>query len=243
MKKNKPEDSERWIAWLKTLSDTIQTPKGYLIPLLVTIGNHEVKGRYLQTPKEAPFFYTLFPTPDDRCYRALHFGTYMGITFLDSGHTHPVDGEQTEWLAQELAAQKHYAHRFALYHIPAYPSVRSFRQQYSTTIRRHWTPIFERFRLHVAFENHDHAYKRTYPLVEGDVHPLGVVYLGDGSWGAQPRIPKSADHSNYLAKTASARQFIKVTVANDRREFWSITSEGKIIDHYVQLIHNPKNEN
>lgn len=233
--KHVPEDIDRWLLWLKTWSDTMKTPNGYRIPLLVTIGNHEVKGRYLQTPQEAPFFYTLFPIANDRCYRALYFGEYMALTFLDSGHTHPMNGEQAAWLAEELASQGTFLHRFVTYHIPAYPSVRNFRQQYCSAVRRYWVPLFEQFGVHVAFENHDHAYKRTYPIIDGAVSPCGVVYIGDGSWGVQPRMPKSAHNSTYLAKTASTRQFVKVLLTQEKREFWAIDPQGTIIDHYIQL--------
>jgi acid phosphatase type 7 len=239
-KSGTPEDAERWLIWLKEWSDTMRTPKGYLIPLLVTIGNHEVKGRYSRTPDDALFFYALFATPGLQGYKALHFSSYLSLILLDSGHTHPIAGKQTEWLENELSKERNFLHRFAIYHVPAYPSVRGFRQPYSSLIRRHWLPLFEKYGVQVVFENHDHAYKRTYPLINGNVHPYGIVYLGDGSWGVKPRIPKKAQNSPYLAKTASSRQFIKVTLSKEEREFWSIADDGQIIDHYIQNVHRPK---
>jgi hypothetical protein len=38
-----------------------------------------------------------------------------------------------------------------------------------------------------AFENHNHAFKRTHPIKASQVDPTGVVYIGDGSWGVNPR--------------------------------------------------------
>jgi hypothetical protein len=50
-------------------------------------------------------------------------------------------------------------------------------------VREYWAPLFERYGVQIAFENHDHVYKRTVPLRSGAPHADGVVYIGDGSWG------------------------------------------------------------
>lgn len=52
----------------------------------------------------------------------------------------------------------------AIYHVPAYPSARSFTGRTQSMIRKHWVPLFEKSTMNLAFENHDHAYKRTYPI-------------------------------------------------------------------------------
>jgi hypothetical protein len=60
-------------------------------------------------------------------------------------------------------------------------------------IREHWCPLFDEYGVQLAFEHHDHAYKRTYPIRKGTVDPRGVVYLGDGAWGVtvRKRMPKA----------------------------------------------------
>jgi hypothetical protein len=130
-------------------------------------------------------------------------------------------------------------HRFAIYHVPAFPSVRYFRNHENCSIRRHWVPLFEKYGLHAAFENHDHAYKRTHPLLDGARDPYGVVYFGDGSWGARPRIPKKARRTSYLAKTKSRRQYLLVTLTKTERLFQSKTLHDHIIDSYVQRVGQP----
>ena len=49
------------------------------------------------------------------------------------------------------------------------------------------------------------------------------------------QIPKKTKETSYLAKIKSSRQFVKVELSNDMRQFWSITSDGEIIDHYIQF--------
>jgi hypothetical protein len=58
--------------------------------------------------------------------------------------------------------------------------------------RKHWVPLFEKYRVPVVLEHHDHTFKRTKPLVDGAADDNGVLYLGDGSWG-RLRTPKDPD--------------------------------------------------
>jgi acid phosphatase type 7 len=229
------DDFNRWFTFLSVLSKELKTKSGCLIPLLVAIGNHEVMGHYEQNSSKAPFFYSLFAMPGLQGYNILRFNDYLSIAILDSDHTNPITGKQTEWLSEELQKQANILHRFAIYHVAAFPSVRYFRQSISSSIRRNWVPLFEKYGIHAVFENHDHAYKRTFPLI-GESHiSSGVVYFGDGSWGVKPRIPKKASWTTYLAKTESCRQFLRVDISKTKREFSAITETGTIIDQYEQL--------
>ncbi len=235
-KKHKEEKCEKWILLLSHWYACSQTSKGQLIPLLVAIGNHEVKGGMGQDVTQAPFFYSLFSSPGPQGYMALRFENYLSIYILDSGHTHPVGGKQTEWLCKEMAKDTAILHRIAIYHIPAYPDVRSYRNNDSTAIRRHFVPVFDKYHLHLAFENHEHAYKRTRPLVNSSFDPEGTVYVGDGSWGVPPRSPKKASRTTYLAKTVSARAFSVVTITKSNRQVTALSYDGKILDTFIQDV-------
>lgn len=226
------EKMDRWIHWLMAWKKQMVTSDGCLIPIIPAIGNHDTNGRFGQTPAYAPFFYALFPMPGAQGYNVLDFDKYLSIIILDSNHTHPVKGAQTHWLFHTLQQRKNIPHKFALYHVGAYPSVRSFDGDLSKQIRKYWVPIFDQFELSAAFEHHDHAYKRTYPLRNGKIDPAGVLYIGDGAWGiAKPRVPKERW---YLAKTASAQYVLVVTLDGDSRYFKAIDSMGNIIDEYIQ---------
>ncbi|MFQ5802430.1 MAG: fibronectin type III domain-containing protein [Candidatus Methylomirabilales bacterium] len=217
---------KRWYRWLAGWKKYMVTSDGRLIPFVVAIGNHEVQGGFNQTPDKAPYFYSLFAMPGQRGYGVLDFGRYLSLVLLDSGHTHPIDGKQTDWLRRTLADRQDVPHLFAVYHVPAYPSVRNFDNGVSARIREHWVPLFEQFGVDVAFEHHDHVYKRTHPIRAHKVDPRGVLYLGDGAWGAMLRRPRDRW---YLAKTASKRHFSLVTVGQSR-SFLAIDSEGQIFD-------------
>jgi hypothetical protein len=228
-----PKLVKRWYQWLAVWKKRMVTSDGRLIPLLVAIGNHEVQGQFQQTPEKAPYFYSLFAMPGQRGYNVLDFGRYMSLILLDSGHTHPIAGTQTDWLSRTLADRLGVPHVFAVYHVPAYPSVRAFNYWVSAKVRKHWVPVFEESGLDVAFEHHDHVYKRTHPIRAGKVDPRGVLYLGDGAWGVLSRTPRE---DWYLAKTAGTRHFILVTIDGQNRSFLAIDSEGEIIDQVDQSL-------
>jgi hypothetical protein len=234
------EKIERWMDFLVAWQKWMIRPDGCLIPIIPAIGNHETMGGYKQTPAEAPFFYAFFPMPGYQGYNVLDFGSYLSIILLDSQHTHPIEGAQTHWLFHTLEKRQHIPHKFALYHVGAFPSVRSINGDIDKRIRRSWVPIFERFGLNAAFENHEHAYKRTHPLRNGMIDPTGVVYMGDGAWGiARPRTPKTPEKRRYLAKSAAVQNVLIVTISEQERHFRAIGTSGETIDELTQRVsHN-----
>jgi hypothetical protein len=235
-KRSNDDKFERWLGFLQGWTRTMKDANGCLIPIIAAIGNHEVIGYYNQTPEQAKFFYTLFACPGPQGYKLLTFGKYLAISILDTNHTHPIHGEQTQWLKDAMRTSYSFTHRFAIYHVPAYPSVRYFGMRESASIRRNWVPLFERYSLHAAFENHEHAYKRTHTLVDGVEHPDGVVYFGDGSFGVKPRTPKKAARTAYLANTKGCRQFLVVDLTNEQRSYQAITPDDEVIDSFTQKV-------
>ena len=226
-----PKLVKRWYRWLAAWKKHMVTSRGRLIPLLMVIGNHEVQGGFGQRPEKAPYFYSLFAMPGQRGYNVVDFGRYMSLILLDSEHTHAIDGRQTDWLGRTLANRQDVPHIFGVYHVPAYPSVRKFNNRVSAKIRQHWVPLFEKFGLDAAFEHHDHAYKRTHLIRAGTVDPRGVLYLGDGAWGA---LPRKTREDWYLTKTASRQHFILVTIDGQSRTFQAIDIKGHVFDHVHQ---------
>ncbi len=226
-KKKGEDDFYQWGKFLTCWMQEMKDADGCLIPILAGIGNHEVIGRYKCSPDDAPFYYALF----ERAYYDVSFGTYLHFVFLDSNHTHPIVGNQTFWLDKVLCSHQHFTHKMAICHVGPYPSTGSFKLKIRKEIRAHWVPIFEKYGLNVLFENHDHAYKRTYPLLQGKIDPRGVVYIGDGSWGVNPR--KTVDRP-YLAHRASEQQVTVVELTKTSRTFYAVNVDGKIIDSYAQ---------
>lgn len=227
------EEGKRWVQFLKSWSKTMKKSDGTLIPMITAIGNHDINGRYDQTPEYAPFYYFLFPTKSETGYRVIDFGHYLSLWILDSGHTRPVQGDQTLWLEKTLQERVEVPYKFALYHVPAYPSARSYDNKRSTAVRNFWTPLFDKYGLTAAFENHDHAYKRTHLIKEGKVSTEGVLYVGDGAWGVEkPRKPKSPKNLWYLAASAQKRHVVLATVEKEGFTVEAMGPDGNVFDRF-----------
>jgi hypothetical protein len=224
---------QRVYDWLDGAKNSLITADNRIVPILAAIGNHEVAGAYGKTAEHAPYYHNLFPFPGPQGYNALDFGDYMSLILLDTGHTNPIAGAQSEWLAATLEKRRHVPHVFPIYHVPAYPSVRKYEDKGNQLVRQHWTPLFDRFGVRVVFENHDHAYKRTRPLFGNKVdYTRGIIYLGDGAWGVDVR--KVHPESWYLDKAVEARHFILATLHGRSQQFQAIDEDGKLIDQFPE---------
>jgi hypothetical protein len=249
-----PRNVRREEQWFETIARTLVTADGRLIPALVAIGNHEVfsarrldgapvnKDSLLKAygiaDGDAPYYNALFAQPRNHRYGVVDFGNYLSIVLLNTGHTADVAGDQTVWLDSILAARASVPHVFPVYHVPAYPSVRKFEGATSQLVREHWVPLFERSGVRLVFEHHDHAYKRTVPLLRGQRDPNGIVYVGDGAWGTGPRQISRDQQGRpwYLDVAKSTRYGIIVTVDDERRHLTVVDGDGAVIDEYTASI-------
>jgi acid phosphatase type 7 len=232
---------QRIYDWFDAYSHTLVTADSRIIPCLVAAGNHEVVGGYYTKHEAyeqtdafraqiAPYFYALFPFPGQPGYNVLDFGKYLSLIILDTEHSNPIRGDQTDWLKKVLEERKDVLHKIPVYHVPAYPSVRDYAGVVQTLVRETWTPIFDDHQIKIAFENHDHAYKRTYPIRNNELNPEGIIYVGDGSWGVEPRDIHDVATTWYLEHAHKIRAFTLLTLSSDGLSFISVDEEGEVID-------------
>jgi hypothetical protein len=223
------------LAFLRNYSKHTIARDGRLIPLVACIGNHEVDGRYNQPRAKAPFFYALFEgLYPEKGFASLDFGDYLSLVLLDTNHTTPIAGEQTDWLEKTLRARKDHPNVFVVNHVPAYPSYRNPESSNGKAgtgadNREHWVPLFEKYRVSVVLEHHDHTFKRTKPLLGGLAHDNGVLYLGDGSWG-RLRSPKSPDKLSYLAASSRDYHLSLHRIQGRQRFHLALDERGRVMD-------------
>jgi hypothetical protein len=229
------------LAFLRNYSRTMVTRNGHLIPMVACLGNHEVNGSYNQPREKGTFFYPLFEELyPETGYATLDFGDYLSLVLLDTGHTSPVGGDQTAWLETQLAARKDHPNVFVVNHVPCFPS---YRDPVAAAVadpknqkpgtgelqRKHWVPLFDKYRVPVVLEHHDHTFKRTKPLVAGLPDSDGVLYLGDGSWG-RLRSPRAADPLHVMAKTSTDYHLSLHRLQGEERYHMAFDRHGRVMD-------------
>lgn len=217
-----------WDAWLAMWQGNMVTSDGVMIPMVLAIGNHEVNGKDGPLDVRAPFYYGFFAQGGSP-YFTMKLRDDTVLIVLDSGHSVPHGGEQAQWLDDTFAANQDTRNTIAIYHAPLYPSHRDFDDVRAVDGRENWLPIFDKYGLRVALENHDHTFKRTKILQGGRVSETGTVYLGDGCFGQNPRDIPEPDRW-YLEKAAGVPHFWLVEIDDQGMHFQAVSHADDEID-------------
>jgi len=235
-----PSCYRAWDMWIHYWEVHMITPQGHTIPMLLSVGNHEAGGLDMH-PAQLDLYLKWFPQSifnfekeRQLSYHSHVFSDHTFILALDSQIVAQPDGEQLKWLNQQLStATPLYAHKYACYHVPLYPSFRTYDNSYSTNLRKHWLKPFDDYGLDVSFENHDHAYKRSKLLKNDKEDVSGTLYMGDGSWGVAAR-PAKANDRWYLDVVKSINFLLLVEVNSTTTSMHAIDPKNTIVDTYVK---------
>ena len=191
------------------IENNIFIPMQNLVPMVISIGNHEVglnsiSGYNFEINQESPLFFFFFPqnsvsdqygnpqVPSLTQRLSYHYHTFGNIllTSLDTGYVTPYSGEQYQWLVNVSNSYSNYV-KMSIYHVPIYSPEYSVGEelQSSSDLEAqeqglgYFIPVFDQFNYSAVFENHCHIFKRTFPLKYNLENPNGTVYFGEGMWG------------------------------------------------------------
>ena len=220
---------DQWNKWLLRWHENAITSDGRLIPLVMAIGNHETNKLDGDHRTRAPFYFGFFPQ-GGKTFWSLQLGANLGMIILDSNHLVP-HAEQAAWLEEQLKSFEAFPFRVAVYHVPLYPSHRDYEGGGSVAGREHWLPLFDAYKLSVAFEHHDHTFKRTKRLRNNEVNPSGTLYVGDGNAGVKPRVPKEGLW--YMEKASRDSHLWMVDVSSDAMHLRAINRSGVVFDEAI----------
>lgn len=163
----------------------------------------------------------------------------VNMVVLDSDVIASPLGAQYSFLEKTLNESRNGTHptswSLALYHAPMYPSVRKLRSVPVEKLQNSWGRLFSKYQVEIAFENHDHAYKRTHPIKDGKVvrYPeKGTVFLGDGALGVPTRRTASIQNRPYLAYAEGANFYFYVLFTQTNVSVEAINDRGVIFDSY-----------
>lgn len=228
-------DISREIAFWKQWKMMAVAPSGRLIPFVAGIGNHEVKGGYVQEgatfeqmKARAPFFYALFGGLYSQAGPvALDFGNYLSLLLMDSGHVLPISS-QTDWLRTNLVRRKSVPWVFASWHVSTYPSFRKWKgQKEIVQTREEWVPVLEKSGVTAVFTHHDHNLQRVES--EGKAGRK-IPFLGNGALGVDPR-PQNCPETKALTKAFAQSDYVQVvTLRPDGAMVRSLGPEGQELD-------------
>jgi acid phosphatase type 7 len=213
-------DSE-WREWFDDWQWTIGTD-GRIIPIVVARGNHETSDAILVNH---------FDIPHNNAYYALTWGgSLLRLYTLNSEGS--VAGNQTTWLANDLAASSSVIWKMAQYHRPMRPHAAS--KSEGNTMYQYWAPLFQQHRVNVVIECDAHVVKSTWPVVpstgpgsdEGFIRndEIGTVYIGEGGWGAPLRV--NDDDKNWTRSSGAFNQVNWIFIDRDKIEIRFVRTDN-----------------
>ena len=239
----------------------------FLVPLSFAAGNHDLavndnnKGAFdpqektcsLETITRAkPLFFAWFPhdtvvsssnivEPAPICARSTlrkhTIGGLVNIWILDSAYAVSPEAN-VDFVNKNMGVVEH---NLAVYHVPLYSSYPSG-YPHGAYLREAWVePMFDKHSFTACFENHEHTYKRTQPMVADAVAAKGTVYLGDGKMGisgmAVPGIDSvlTPQQNEVFAITGTEYHFflVQTSTADTRLSVAAINNLGQTFDSYI----------
>lgn len=218
----------RWEEFFRIWSEQMVTKEGRMIPIVPVIGNHDVCQGFDHPQKRDVFFYQVFAFPEHGIpFRTLSIGSEVSFFLLDTAHTFPIAGAQTEWLRGALQSNRGADYKIPVYHLPAYPSESYFHSSRSKNIRKFWIPLFQEYGVKMSMEHDNHTFKRTFPIKDGMVDQDGIIFLGDGAWGVIPLKPK---RHWYLAKASRTNNYWFLRITSEKIQARAFNNEGDLLD-------------
>lgn len=216
-----------------------------IVPQLPATGNHEYVDVMLPNGKESrtlgPYFPLQFALPDNgvQGLGTTYFVDYQGVRFIVLDGTSAIDlgtmKAQTRWLDETLASSKA-KWNVVLFHQPVFTCARP---KDTAEIKAAWKPIFDKRKVDLVLQGHDHCYSRLTSeagreasaaarqagAVQGPVYLVSVT--GSKMYGLNDRAGIQPD------RTAEATELYQIVdVDGDRLALRTYTATGRLYDGF-----------
>lgn len=208
-----------------------------MIPNVVTPGNHEY-GRVNLKRSLSQHWRPQFALPEngpEGLEESAYFVDFQGtrIISLNSNEQHQ---KQVPWLEQTLADNPN-RWTVVTFHHPVYASARG---RDNPHLRRHWKPLFDKHRVDIVLQGHDHTYARFGPDVPAEIRNVpagakvqmidaGTVYVVSVSGPKMYRL----DREPYMKRAAEGVQLYQIIhVDHDRMRYEARTADGALYDAF-----------
>jgi acid phosphatase type 7 len=173
-----------WNEWLNDWQLTISTD-GRMYPMTFTQGNHE----------DNQDIHQIFDVPIEEYYALNINNGLIRMYMLNSELNACSNTAQLNWLTTDLQNHTNSINapkwKFVQYHIPTFAMGNGYglvSDQMSC-----WVNLFEQYGVKLCMESHTHITKWTLPCKKNSSEtdfvpdPSGIVYIGEGNWGAPHR--------------------------------------------------------
>jgi len=207
-----------WKKWLNDWQLT-RTDDGLLIPIIPAMGNHEDKLDLVN----------IFDIIDSTSNFVSNLGgDLISVVTLNnlSNVCNPTQLSVTENLLREASTNSKW--QMVQYHIPINPQGKKYNKREDLFLC--WAPLFTKYGVDVISESHTHIIKTTYPAYININNQTfsrsdsnGIVFIGEGAWGAPLR--KIRPDNNYIFDQKAYHGFHVLAVDRDKILIYQISFE------------------
>ena len=201
------------------------------VPSIPTPGNHEyVKNEAGERAFLSKFWRPQFTLPENGIAgleETVYYIDYENVRIISLNSIVRVD-EQVVWLENIL---KNNPQKWTVitYHYPLYSGGDG---RDNKELRDLWKPVFDKYRVDIALQGHDHTYARGRNLLSG-------VNVKDESGGTMyvvsvsgPKMYKIKKERWYDRGAANTQLFQLITIDNDSLHYKAITATGNVYDAF-----------
>jgi len=201
-----------------------------MVPTLPTPGNHEYRDNDKGSSNVTRHWRAQFTLPENGPSGLEEYAYYtdiQGVRMISIASNEKTD-EQTAWLNQVLSNNPN-KWTIAFFHHPIFSPAKGRDQ---AKLRAAWMPIFEKYKVDLVLNGHDHTYGRT--GLEG-----GTVYLTSVSGQKMYELNKQP----WMKRAAENTQLFQViSIDGDKLSVQTRTATGSLYDAF-ELTKQPGKAN
>jgi hypothetical protein len=219
------DTEQKWRLWFEDYKSSYSSFDNRIIPIITTRGNHERSNDCLTQFFDCP--------KKNNVYNVTMGGDLVNILCLNTEII--FGGAQKRFIENTLAAHENYFWQIPVYHRACRPHVNwKMKMKGVKQIYRKWIALFEKYGVKLAIECDSHITKVTWPIIKGKAKGIedgfirddknGIVYAGEGCWGAPLRVPDRI--RSWTRDAGSINSFKWIFVSTDKIEMRTVAYEN-----------------
>lgn len=224
---NEPLDNQ-WAEWFDA-SGFIHK----IIPSIMAVGNHDLSYGIVDGKRKRINDYILwkkmFTLPEnglEDMKESVYYVDFQGVRFIVLNSNYNLE-EQASWLEEILSSNRN-KWTIITYHHPVY-STGDGRD--NKKVRDALMPIFDKYKVDLVLQGHDHTYARTFRIRDGKINSKGTIYITSVSGPKQYKV--NPTYKNLFEKLDSYTQLFQViSVEGNKLIYDSYTANGELFDHF-----------
>jgi hypothetical protein len=178
----------KWRLWFEDWKYTYKDFDNRVIPVIAARGNHEQSNKVIVNFFDCP--------AKNNAYSVTLGGDLINVISLN---TEISVASQRGFLKRTLEQHKNYYWQLPQYHRACRPHIKwKLKHRIPKLIYKYWIPLLEKYGVRAVLECDSHLTKTTYPIKKSKNKKdggfnrddeNGIIYVGEGCWGAPLRTP------------------------------------------------------